>query len=131
MSTKRGLLSAYRPIPGRRCACGLGEKTKKPAGSAYHRENDHGSDGPHSQARITMNEVRPGPAIVPLIVAFLQVRVRWPFNRSKAIRQRMPGLVKHDVVRAGYGHHDHESVPVILNFAAELRSFALQFSDRV
>ena len=43
----------------------------------------------------------------------------------------MPGLVKHDVVRARYGHHDHESVPVILNFSVELRSFALQFSDRV
>jgi hypothetical protein len=43
----------------------------------------------------------------------------------------MPGLIKHDVVRARYGHNDHESVPVILNFAAELRSFALQFSDRV
>jgi hypothetical protein len=40
-------------------------------------------------------------------------------------------LVKHDVVRTRYGHHDHESVPVILNFAAELCSFALQFSDRV
>jgi hypothetical protein len=23
----------------------------------------------------------------------------------------MLGLVKHDVVRARYGHHDHESVP--------------------
>jgi hypothetical protein len=43
----------------------------------------------------------------------------------------MLGLVKHDVVRARYGHDDHESVPVILNFAAKLRSFALQFSDRV
>ena len=53
------------------------------------------------------------------------------FQWSKAIRQRMLGLVKHDVVRARYGHHDHEPVPVILNFAAELRSFALQFSDRV
>jgi hypothetical protein len=27
----------------------------------------------------------------------------------------MLGLVKHDVVRARYGHHDDESVPVILN----------------
>jgi hypothetical protein len=43
----------------------------------------------------------------------------------------MLGLVKHDIVRARYGHQDHESVPVILNFAVELRSFALQFSDRV
>jgi len=50
---------------------------------------------------------------------------------QKAIRQRMLGLVKHNVVRARYGHHDHEPVPVILNFAAELRSLALQFSDRV
>jgi hypothetical protein len=58
-------------------------------------------------------------------------RVSCPFNRSKAIRQRMPGLVKHDVVRARHGHHDHESVPVILNFTVELRSFALQFSDRL
>ena len=71
------------------------------------------------------------PAMEPLIVAFLRVRVGSPFNRSKAIRQRMPGLVKHDVVRARYGHHNHESVPLILNFAAELRSFAFQFSDRV
>jgi hypothetical protein len=63
--------------------------------------------------------------------AVLRVRVGFPFNRSKAIRQRMLGLVKHDVVRARYGHHDHESVSVILNFAAELRSFALQFGDRV
>ena len=52
-------------------------------------------------------------------------------NRSKAVRQGMLGLVKHDVVGARYGHHDHESVPVILNFAVELRSFALQFSDRL
>ena len=41
----------------------------------------------------------------------------------------MPGLVEHDVVRAWYGHLDHESVSVILNFAVELRSFGLQFSD--
>jgi hypothetical protein len=43
----------------------------------------------------------------------------------------MLGLVKHDVVRARYAHHDHESEPVILNLAVELSSFALQFSDRV
>jgi hypothetical protein len=43
----------------------------------------------------------------------------------------MLGLIKHDVVRAGYGHHDHESVPVILNFAVELGSSAVQFRDRV
>ena len=61
----------------------------------------------------------------------LRIRVGFAFNRSKAIRQRMLGLVKHDVVRARYSHHDHESEPVILNFAAELRSFALQFSNRV
>src|SRR5205085_1377715 len=41
----------------------------------------------------------------------------------------MLGLVKHDVIRAGYGHHDHESISAILNFAAELRSSALQFSE--
>jgi hypothetical protein len=52
-------------------------------------------------------------------------------NRSKAVRQRMLGLVKHDVVRARYGHRNHETVALILNFAAELRSFALQFGDRV
>jgi hypothetical protein len=46
------------------------------------------------------------------------------FQSVKDIRQRMLGLVKHHVVRARYGHHDHESVPMILNFAAELRSFA-------
>src|ERR1700723_781562 len=43
----------------------------------------------------------------------------------------MPGLVKHDVVRARYGHHDHQSEPTVLNFAAELGSFALQLSDRL
>jgi hypothetical protein len=43
----------------------------------------------------------------------------------------MLGLIKHDVVSARHGHHDHESVPVILNFAVEFRSFTLQFSDRV
>jgi hypothetical protein len=43
----------------------------------------------------------------------------------------MLGLVKQDFVRARYGQHEHEAVPVILNFAVELRSFALQFSDRV
>jgi hypothetical protein len=42
----------------------------------------------------------------------------------------MLGLVKHNVVRAIYGQHGHKSPPVILNFAVELRSFALQFSDR-
>ena len=92
---------------------------------------DHSSGGPHSQAGITMNEIRSRPALEPLITAVLRVRVGFAFNRSKAIRKRMLGLVKHDVVRARYGHHDHESEPVILNFAAELRSFALQFSDRV
>jgi hypothetical protein len=78
-----------------------------------------------------MNEIRLRPAMEPLIAVVLRVRVGFPFNRSKAIRQGMLGLVKHDVVSARYGHHDHESVPVILNFAAELRSFALQFSDRL
>ena len=43
----------------------------------------------------------------------------------------MLGLVKHYVVRTRYGHHDHEAIAVILNFAAEIRSFALQFSDRL
>src|ERR1700678_3901736 len=89
--------------------------------------NEHQVTSP----RLTINEIRPRPAMEPLIAAVLQVRAVFPFNRSKAIRQRMLGLVKHDVVRARYGHHDHESVPVILNFAAELCSFALQFSDRV
>jgi hypothetical protein len=91
------------------------------------RPNEHQVTSP----RLTINEIRPRPAMEPLIAAVLRVRVGFPFNRSKAIRQRMLGLVKHDVVRARYGHHDHESVPVILNFAVELRSFALQFSDRV
>ena len=42
----------------------------------------------------------------------------------------MLGLVKHDVVRTRYGHHDHESVSVILNFTTELRPFGAQFSHR-
>src|ERR1700691_1545050 len=78
-----------------------------------------------------MNEIRPRPAMEPLIAAVLRVRVGFPFDRSKAVRQRMLGLVKHDVVHARYGHHDHESVPVILNFASEFRSFTLQLSHRL
>lgn len=39
-------------------------------------------------------------------------------------------LVENDVVRARHGHHDHESIAVILNCGAELRALALQFRDR-
>jgi hypothetical protein len=84
---------------------------------------DYGhSNDLHVGERVFVQEPEPAFAESPLLTSF---------KRSKAVRQRMLGLVKHDVVRAGYGHHNHESVPVILNFAAELRSFVLQFSDRV
>ena len=43
----------------------------------------------------------------------------------------MFGLVKHHVVCARYGHHDHESPSVILHFAVELCPFTLQFNDRL